>query len=342
MKSGLSVIICCYNSEQRIGKVLGYIGSQENMDGIDWEVIVVDNASRDRTSEVARKSWDRRNIDFQVVHEAKPGLSNARIRGLQTAVYDIIVFVDDDNLLEKDYLLQAFKLMKDNPGVGLAGGYGTAISDVKFPPWFHEYGTVYAVGEQAVKPGILASSRPYLHGAGLVMRKEAWDYLINNGFTFILSGRKGKSLSSGEDSEISSAMRFSGYELWYEPSLKFKHIISEERINWKYVRQLAKQFGKSSVIIDVYNTELRNLKGLQKLRTHSWIIGLLSSLLKILRLLPAYIYSNAMKKESDLNQYDFLYEYGYLLQRVSMAGSFNRTKNEIIKLKERLSKNRFL
>jgi len=51
---GVSVIICCYNSVKRLPVTLAHLKSQVVFGQIPWEVIVIDNASTDRTAEVAK------------------------------------------------------------------------------------------------------------------------------------------------------------------------------------------------------------------------------------------------------------------------------------------------
>ena len=82
MINGISIVICCYNSENRLPKVLEHLEQQVMSESIAWEVLVVDNASKDRTAEVADKSWNREDVSIRVVYEPKPGLSNARLCGI--------------------------------------------------------------------------------------------------------------------------------------------------------------------------------------------------------------------------------------------------------------------
>jgi len=62
---GVSVIICCYNSANKIKNVLKHLEEQKGTELIPWEVIVVDNASSDYTFEVAKKSWKRKDVPFR-------------------------------------------------------------------------------------------------------------------------------------------------------------------------------------------------------------------------------------------------------------------------------------
>ena len=336
MKSGVSVIICCYNSESRIKNVLQHLEIQKETNDFAWEVIVVDNASSDNTAGVAKKSWSRKDLDLQVVFEEKPGLSNARTKGLSVAKYSVIVFVDDDNLVSEDYIAKAYSVMASNSAIGLAGGLGFAESSIPLPEWFDNYQDAYAVGPQADEQGPIPETRMYLHGAGLVMRKEAWDMIMNKGFGFILSGRKGKSMSSGEDSEISSAFRLAGYTLWYDPGLRFRHIISANRLSWKYLVNLTREFGKSFVVLDMYISEIQNNKGWEKAKSHNWILGTAISVYQWLKLIPAYLYLEITNPSGQKKVVWFSYQTGILIQRFKLLGNFNKIKKEISDIRERL------
>ncbi|PID91730.1 MAG: hypothetical protein CSA96_06535 [Bacteroidetes bacterium] len=337
MKEGVSVIICCYNSEQRIGKVLSHLSLQEETDGFDWEIIVVDNASSDRTAEVARQNWQRAEVAFQIVHEPEPGLSNARKRGLASAAYDIIVFVDDDNLLAAQYIARAYQIMRQHPEVGLAGGLGKAVSTIPLPAWFREYESAYAVGEQSHEAGYLPSERTYLHGAGVVMRKDAWDRILDRGFHFMLSGRKGKSLSSGEDSEISYAFRLAGYRLWYDPKLCFDHLLGESRLQWPYLLKLARAFGHSFVALELYRKELMELRGWEARKTDSLCLGFLVNLYHLLKLYPRYLRCKTKNAEGCQDEMSFHYRKGIMQAQVQSIGSFGSLKKELKTLHRQLA-----
>lgn len=333
---GISIIICCYNSAKRIANVLKHIEVQKATDKFSWEVIVVDNASKDNTSEVARKSWTRKDIPFKVVFEGKPGLSNARTRGMQTSIYPVIVFVDDDNLIAANYISRAYMIMENNKNVGLAGGLGIPDSEEKLPTWFDDYQDAYAVGPQAESEGIISEERSYLHGAGLVMRKDAWNAILDKGFRFLLSGRKGKSMSSGEDSEISSAFRLAGYDLWYDPGMKFSHIIPPRRLNWKFLLKLAREFGKSFVVLDIYISEIKGFTGWKRAKSHNWFLGSFICSYKLVKLFPSYIYIKLRAKEGMRDEFSFLFHSGIFFQRIKLATGFRKLKNEITALKQKL------
>src|SRR5688572_20942184 len=104
--AGISVIICCYNSSQRIGETLRHLARQQFPEDFRYEVLLVDNDSTDDTTAVARAIWDKEGpagIPLRIVEELRAGQMYARDKGVKEAAYDSIVFCDDDNWLNPDY-----------------------------------------------------------------------------------------------------------------------------------------------------------------------------------------------------------------------------------------------
>jgi len=288
------VVVCCYNSEDRIGKVLEYLIDQDVDASVNWEIIVVDNASTDNTAELARSSWTRKDAPLRVIFEPNPGLSNARNKGLKEAAYSVVSFIDDDNWVEKHWIQKVFNWFGANEKIGLLGAHGEAVIEGNIPFWFEEKQRSYAVGPQFIKTGIQNKA---LYGAGLSIRKKVWDELVINGFKFILSGRKGKSLTSGEDSELCLAVLLAGYELFYDADLRFFHFMPKERMSWSYLIKLTKAFGRSDPVINIYQSSVNCYSGYdKKKRENRWLVALYSIYLFI-RSCPGYLGLLFSKKE---------------------------------------------
>jgi glycosyltransferase involved in cell wall biosynthesis len=119
---GISVIICCYNSEHRLPQTINHLIAQ-SVDGFSVEIILVDNASTDNTSIVAfdlLKSQSK--ISYKIVEEPIPGLSNARKKGIDSSSYNILLFCDDDNWLNPSYLATTYNLLNKYKDIMVLGG----------------------------------------------------------------------------------------------------------------------------------------------------------------------------------------------------------------------------
>lgn len=276
---GLSVVICTHNGEKRIGPALEHLSAQKN-DDIQWELIIIDNASTDNLEKTVENLWHS-PVPIRIVKEEKVGLSFARERGFAEAQYPYICFVDDDNLLAEDYVMVVFNFMESHPDAGAVGGLSYAPEGMKKPFWFSRYQANFAIGPQAKKPGRLEHPYALLWGAGFCIRKEAWLDLLDNNFSMMMTGRSGKKLLSGEDSEICSTLRLCGWNLYYDDQLQLVHQISEERLNWRYLCKLKRGFGASSVYLALYRNLLSIKYNQAPILTQPWYLEIITDAWKM-------------------------------------------------------------
>ena len=85
----ISLIIPAFNEEKYLGGCLDHV--IKNAPGVFSEIIVIDNASTDRTSKIAANY-----PGVRVVHEPTKGLTYARQRGFTESTGDILVYIDAD------------------------------------------------------------------------------------------------------------------------------------------------------------------------------------------------------------------------------------------------------
>lgn len=237
----ISVIICCFNSSTRIKLTLQHLAAQ-NLDGLTCEVVVVDNNCIDQTIELSRSTWEEFGEPFplQVVIEKEPGLSHARKAGVIAAQGEIIIFCDDDNWLDNNYLSVAYQTMSLNKRIGVLAGQSRAVSDIEIPTWFYTYYGWYACGVLAMESGDV-TTRKWVWGAGMVLRRDVMLKMYLT-FSHLTTDRKGADLSSGGDVEICLWHIISDYKLWYSAELLLCHYMENSRLNPEVaVKQFAAQ-----------------------------------------------------------------------------------------------------
>ena len=257
---GVSVVICCYNSAERLPETLRHLAKQQGAESIPWEVVVVDNASTDKTADVARRNWpEGSRISLRVLTEPRSGKTNALRTALQETQYEFFSIVDDDNWVAQDWVARVFDILKKRPEVAGCGGYGEPVFEKPPPAWVSRFSSSYAVGRQGQAEGYVSRERGFLYGAGLTIRRKAWQGLISGGFSEILTCRKGSSLSSGGDSEICHALILAGWKLWYDPRLTFQHYIPASRLSWPYLRRLSRGFGAAAAWLELYTQQITPL-----------------------------------------------------------------------------------
>lgn len=104
----ISVIIPAYNVEKTIKRCLKSVFEQKN---VDYEVIVVDDGSTDKTSEILKNTS---MANCRVLRTKNNGAASARNVGIDNAKGNYICFVDADDIVSPHYLEQMLKLLLDN------------------------------------------------------------------------------------------------------------------------------------------------------------------------------------------------------------------------------------
>lgn len=250
----VSVVICAHNAAPRIDETLVALAAQHGLDGVSWEILLVNNASTDGTGAGAAAAWARLQGDprrLRIVEEPRPGLLHARQRALQEARAGLICFVDDDNSLAPDYLARAVAVMSTHPHVAAVGGACSA-PPAERPEWFSRLSQCYAVGEQHPEAGDVTGHTFPLWGAGLTVRVAALEALQRIGFSPALTGRAGKQALSGDDTEICLALRRAGWRLYYDPNLRLIHRIDPARLTWTRCLRQHEGFGAAAPLLDLY------------------------------------------------------------------------------------------
>ena len=254
MNIGLSIVICTHNGKNRLDKVLEHINCLDIPDNLFWEVLIVDNASTDDTAFWFKNSISAHDINFKIslVQEPKPGLNFARLTGARSAKYDWLLFCDDDNLLEVNYVKIWFEAISTYQNLGAVGGRGIAEIDCAIPDWFNNYAHSYAVGPQFGKTDFVRPGTA-LYGAGLFVLKTPVLNIINGGFKMLMSDRESGKLTSGGDLEWCYLLQLSGLILYYDERMIFKHQINSKRLHWTYYVQLKSGIASGVGLLESYH-----------------------------------------------------------------------------------------
>lgn len=105
-----TVIVCTYNRCQSLADTLDSLAKSIVPASTDWEVLIVDNNSADRTRQVVEEFTRRFPGRFRYVFEPRQGKSFALNRGIRETQADVLAFTDDDVIAEPAWL---WNLTKD-------------------------------------------------------------------------------------------------------------------------------------------------------------------------------------------------------------------------------------
>jgi GT2 family glycosyltransferase len=237
----ISVIICTHNPRQEyLCRVLKALRNQ--ILPLDkWELLLIDNASEMPLAFAWDISW---HPNGRHVSEKELGLAPARRRGMQEASADLLVFVDDDNMLNESYLSEALKIEHAWPVLGAWGAGSIAPEYELEPPEYLKKFVPYLALRETMVPkwsNVPSCLDAIPWGAGLCVRASvATAYLdCSARSTIQITGRQGKTLSAGEDNEISIVACMQGFGVGIFPELKLTHLISRDRVSEQHFVKLA-------------------------------------------------------------------------------------------------------
>ncbi len=116
----ISVVVPVYKTKLYLEKCINSILSQSFT---DFEMILVDDGSPDDSGKMC-DTLSKKDERIKVVHKENGGLTSARIAGLEKANGEYIAFVDSDDYLHEDYLLNLFNAIKQqNAELAICGYY---------------------------------------------------------------------------------------------------------------------------------------------------------------------------------------------------------------------------
>jgi GT2 family glycosyltransferase len=242
----LDVVICTYNNAAMLDDVLTALARQRSIENGRWSCLVVDNNCTDDTSNVVHRHMRAGAIPgLRSVQEPQQGLTPARLRGVRSSTAPWIAFVDDDCILQPDWIAHAVSFAESHPRIGAFGG--RVVVDFATEPPHYVRAHAYSFAEQI--RGDFQERVPFLVGAGLVVNRSA---LTACGWTDapLLADRVGKRLVSGGDVEIVLRIASEGYELWYVPACELRHRIPSRRTSLRYLIAINRGLGISQALAD--------------------------------------------------------------------------------------------
>jgi glycosyltransferase involved in cell wall biosynthesis len=263
----LSVIICTHNPRANyFARVLRSLQAQ-TLSFSKWELLIIDNASQQPISAEC-VDW---HPQARVIREEQVGLTVARLRGFREATQELMVFVDDDNVLDANYLYHVVQIFQEHPEMGAIGGKSLPEFEISPPDWVAEFYNILALrdfGEASLTTAAFKSATPQEYpafapaGAGMALRRRAFACYVARVIhspTRLALGRTGKQLISGEDNDIILTLMNTGWEVGYFPQLQLTHLIPTNRVQPEYLSRLNRASSCSWVkVLSIHGIHLWN------------------------------------------------------------------------------------
>lgn len=257
----ISAIICTHNREQYLGAAIDSLLNQQC--SVTFEVIVVDNASSDRTHTLVHDRLPHPLLTY--VYEPVTGLSVARNTGARTAQGQILAYLDDDAIASPDWLQALWNLYQQYEDVAIAGGRTSLIwpDGVQPPRWMSTELSgslgLYDLGDTLT---FIENPGQTPRGLNYSLRRTFWESI--GGFDSQL-GRVGKQLLSNEELQMTEKALEAGWRVAYIPNAHVAHNVAPERLHQTWFLNRSWWQG----ISEYYREKLAGRQGIAQLQRGS-------------------------------------------------------------------------
>ena len=260
----VSIIICTYNRCESLKTTLESLLNVVVPENSTYEIIVVDNNSRDSTRDVATYYGQRGKLPIRYLFEPQQGKMYAVNRGINAAQGRIVVFTDDDVLFEPRWLKALLEAFEQYDCIGV-GGKVVAKWDFPKPNWLADPSMEKIINGPIVSHDLGDVSRPYMLsgmrvpvGANMAFRREAFERC---GLFSVDLDRKGKLLLGGGDSEFCERLLNNGEMLVYCGGAVIYHPVEPHRATKRYFRRWKWWAGRSAALMEAGNNPCKTLFG---------------------------------------------------------------------------------
>ncbi len=226
----ITVAIQTYNRSATLAETLESLRNLRRPETAEYEILVVDNNSKDDTPQVIQRYRDLLAPRLRSVVEPRQGLSHARNLALQEAQGQIVSFLDDDVIVDPDWLSAVVAAFEEH-SAAVVGGRSYLIFRSRRPTWLPQHYEFFLsrldYGDQ-----VIVDTDKDLYGLNFSVRK---DVAVHAGGFNPSLGRCGPvSLRSGEESDLLRKIRAGGGVAVYEPRAVVGHIVLPQRLTMKW------------------------------------------------------------------------------------------------------------
>lgn len=241
----ITVILCTYNRCESLAKALESIAVSELPRSSEWEVLVVDNNSKDQTRAVVEGFCRRYPQRFRYWFEVKQGKSFALNTAIREARGDILAFMDDDVIVAPTWLRNITAPLVSGEWAGTGGRI--LSQEMPFTPdWLPLEGEYSLAGMLALfdlgDQGARLETPPF--GTNMAFPKTIFEKYGD--FRTDMGPCPGSELRN-EDTEFGRRLLAGGEQLWYEPSAVVYHAVPKSRLQPDYFLRFWYDHGRARI-----------------------------------------------------------------------------------------------
>ena len=240
-----TIAICTWNRSDLLDKTLAQMRELEVPTGLAWEIVVVNNRCTDNTDEILARHTGP--LPVRRVFEEKQGQSHARNAAAMAARGELILWTDDDVLVDSRWLAEMVAAARSQPQLSFFGG--------PIEPWFEIDPPQWLLDNWSVVNGAFAfrdlGSEPFEfdlkklpYGANYAMRTSVQQKFLYNPRL----GRVATGEVRGEETDVLHKLLAAGHRGAWVPPSKVKHFIPRDRLTLDYIRRFFHGSGQTEFI----------------------------------------------------------------------------------------------
>lgn len=237
----ITVALCTHNHADRLQRTLNDIGKLA-APARPWEIVVVDNACSDDSPQMlADPGWHPANVPVRVVREMRLGLSNARNRALKEAHGEYLLFVDDDETPDPQWLVAYEREILAHAPDALGGRIEVLFEGGDRPAWLQDEILGFLGQLNHGDARWLNEPDTPFYGGNFTIRRKL--FATVGEFDPDL-GRKGRINAGGEDTEFYRRLLDGGYSVRWVPDAIIYHRIRADKLRRSYFLDLHYRQGR--------------------------------------------------------------------------------------------------
>jgi len=222
----LSIIIVTYNSSAFIGACLRSL--VERMRGLNYEILLVDNASSDETCRLIQEEFPGVTLNQS---PSNIGFAKANNLGLRKATGDFVLLINPDTLWKRGDVRRAIQFLRDHPDIG---GLGCRLI-LQDGSWQKSHGYFPTLGRELKEAFYLPRLFPEMSWSkGMFNYRERFEvrpvdwvscafFLCKKNAIMEVGGLDEHFFMYYEDIDLSKRMREKGRTLYYYPEIEIFH-----------------------------------------------------------------------------------------------------------------------
>ena len=205
-----------------------------------WKLIVVDNASTDRSREIILSFQDRLPLTY--LYEEKPGKNAALNTAIPQFDGDLVVFTDDDVFPRPGWLVSMRAAADSQPSYTIFGGVILPRWENPAPDWIREWvplDVVFGLTNPELTGGPTTHGR--IFGGNMAVRAD----VFKRGFRFDVSiGPRGVNYAQGSEAEFVNRLGEHFYTAWHVQNAEVEHFIRQFQMQKSWILGRAIRFGR--------------------------------------------------------------------------------------------------